>query len=478
MLGGLFTSGPKFDVNKCKVQLKCLVTRLDQRAAKKSNIAKQEKRKVAMLLKDDKAHNAQILCEQIIRDDYVLESYEMIKQYAEMLSARINVLQLEPELKPEIADSVCALVYSGYCMGGEIEELKHLFNLFTAKYGKAFTERVVAEKEKFLNDRFLKILISTSTPDKTVVEAYLTEIAKMYDVAYEPQVGSAQPVSATLGIALPTPGMPMPGTQVPAPINPISMGMGVPGPPAAMSDLTDLSGVVEPPAAAAPPPTVPGLAVAPPNAAPLPMGVAAPENAYSLVLSKAATATKEGGLLRSGFGLLVDYTTCVVVETELSNGVSTTFSRPPGVSVEALRSVAIGDRVVAFNGHQLDENTTLKSLAADVDLGGTATFQFVRGGGNLRGIATAPPPSAVPSALPLDGGVPTAQQQPTVIGGPPPAPRGGDGGGGDGGGGGDDPTTSSRGGWPPPRAQRLRVHQHGSGDEAGMMGNVHGKHTW
>ena len=44
--------------------------------------------------------------------------------------------------------------------------------------------------------------------------------------------------------------------------------------------------------------------------------------------------------MRSGFGLLVDYTTCVVVETELSNGVSTTFSRPPGVSVEALRSVA------------------------------------------------------------------------------------------------------------------------------------------
>ena len=53
---------------------------------------------MAMLLKDDREHNARIQVEQIIRDDYVLESYELIKQYAEMLTARINVLQLEPEL--------------------------------------------------------------------------------------------------------------------------------------------------------------------------------------------------------------------------------------------------------------------------------------------------------------------------------------------------------------------------------------------
>jgi len=402
---GFFESKPKFDVNKCKVQLKCLVTRLDQRAAKKGNIAKQEKKKVAMLLKDDREHNARIQVEQIIRDDYVLESYELIKQYAEMLTARINVLQLEPELKPEIADSVCALVYAGYCMGGEIEELKQLFRLFTAKYGKQFTESVVNEKEKYLNDRFLKILVSTSTPDKTVVEAYLVEIAKIYDVEYKPQEGGAQPLSTTLGIALPTPGMPMPGSQVPGPV---PGPMVVPGPslpkggepiaPPAMPDMTDLSGVAGP----AGPAAVPVARAVTTNGTPigqeLPMGFEAPASAYSLALAKATTASKEGGLLRTGFGLLVDYNTNCVVEVD--------FSATPGLSTELLRSAAVGDRVVAFDGRPLDENTTIKSLAVDVDIGATAVFQLLRGGG--APVPAAPPPMA----------------QPTVIGGPPPPAAG------------------------------------------------------
>lgn len=415
-----FANKPKFDHNKAKVQLKCLVTRLDQRAAKKSNLTKVEKRKVAMLLKEDKEHNARILVEQIIRDDYVLESYEMIKQYADMLTARLNVLQLEPELKPEIADSVCALVYSGYCMGGEIEELKTLFGLFTAKYGKQFTEAVCQDKEKFLNDRFLKILTSTQTPDQTVVEAYLTEIARIYDVQYIPSTAGSQPMSTTLGIVLPTPGMPMPGTQVPAPMAPLDGGgdggsgggsappavppSAVP-PPAAppnMTDLTDLSGINGDGGA------VPVVAVAravTQNGTP--MGAALPENAYSIALSKVASAHKEGGeQLQSGFGVVVDYQTNVVREVDLSG--------TPGVSVDALRGVAVGDTVVAVNGKRLDQDNTLKSIAADIDLGASAVFQLLRGAG-------APPPPVAP-AVSGYAGLPVAEQQPTVIGGPPPAP--------------------------------------------------------
>ena len=66
--------------------------RLNLLASKKGNLAKGEKRKVATLLRDDKEHNARILVEQIIREDYTLEAYEMIKQYVELILARFNVL--------------------------------------------------------------------------------------------------------------------------------------------------------------------------------------------------------------------------------------------------------------------------------------------------------------------------------------------------------------------------------------------------
>merc|ERR1719453_2407872 len=100
-------------------------------------------------------------------------------------------------------------------MGGEVPELKVLFNLFAVKYGKAYVQEVLEHKEKYINARLLKILSSTQVPDPSVIDAYLTEIARAYGVEYiSKPAGSIQPISATLGIALPTPGMPMPGPDL------------------------------------------------------------------------------------------------------------------------------------------------------------------------------------------------------------------------------------------------------------------------
>ena len=46
-------------------------------------------------------------------------------------------------------------------MGAEVDELKALFTLFTAKYGKVYTQEVLDNKEKYINARLLKILSST-----------------------------------------------------------------------------------------------------------------------------------------------------------------------------------------------------------------------------------------------------------------------------------------------------------------------------
>ena len=103
----MFKSAPKFDGNKTKVQLKMLLNRLTLLSSKKTNLAKGEKRKIAMLLRDSKEANARILVEHIIREDYTLESYDLLRQYTELLLARLNVVIQEPQLKPEVAEAVC-----------------------------------------------------------------------------------------------------------------------------------------------------------------------------------------------------------------------------------------------------------------------------------------------------------------------------------------------------------------------------------
>ena len=89
--------GPKFNADKCKVQLKMLGARFKLLLQKKTNLAKQQKREVALLLRADKEANARILVEHIIREDYTLESYELLRQHGDLILARFNVIVVEQE---------------------------------------------------------------------------------------------------------------------------------------------------------------------------------------------------------------------------------------------------------------------------------------------------------------------------------------------------------------------------------------------
>jgi len=379
----MFSSKPRFDPNKAKVQLKMLINRLNLLTSKRANLAKVEKRKAAMLLREDKEHNARILVEQIIRDDYTLEAYDLIKQYTEMLLARFNVVTTEDELKPEIADAVCALVYCGWLMGSEIDELKALFNLFTAKYGKAYTAEVLEHKEKYINARLLKILSSTQVPDPSVIDAYLTEIARAYGVEYiSKPAGSIQPISATLGIALPTPGMPMPG-PVPEP---------------------DLSDVTAPPPAAAS-----GAAVGPAT----PPAVVAGVPAVVMPMPFNLTLTKTAVM---GFGLQLDM-----------NNVVTTIK--PGSQAASSGALLLGDRVISINGTACTLELPAKSLCADLDDGAAANFTLLRTPGGGMALPHGMPPNGAPSdgdgsaAIALPPALP-AVATPQEGGLPPPPPLG------------------------------------------------------
>ena len=103
MFGGF---RPKFDANKTKVNLKMLISRLNLLGQKKANLAKQQKREIALLLRDNNEARARILVEHIIREDYTVESYDLLRGYTELLLARLNVVIQEPELKPEVAEAV------------------------------------------------------------------------------------------------------------------------------------------------------------------------------------------------------------------------------------------------------------------------------------------------------------------------------------------------------------------------------------
>jgi len=243
------------------------------------------------------------------------------------------VVVTEAELRPEVAEAVCALLYAGWLMGNDVPELKELNKQFTAKYGVPYAQEVVNSKEKYLNHRLLRMLTSTQVPDPSVVEMYLCEIAKAYGVEWKPRpAASAQPYSSTIGMPLPLPGMPVGDT---------------PG---------------APPAA--------GLLVAPMPMTAQPETATATINFGALPGSAASAATPlvfNVALVKGahGFGMTLDPENVVQLVK-------------PDSEAERSGMIQEGDRVLALNGTAVSYELPVKSVAIDLDDGAIANFSLMR----------------------------------------------------------------------------------------------------
>ena len=321
-----------------------------------------------------------------------------------MLLARLNVVIQESELKPEVAEAVCALLYAGYLMGNDVPELHVLFVLFTAKYGKPYSDEVVLNKEKYLSHRLVRMLTSTQVPDASVVELYLTEIAKAYNVEWapKPRIGGAipEPISSTIGVALPLPGMPVqqPGAYPEGG-----------APPAAF---------VHPPPAApgAPAQFVPGPTPYPSGAPPQPVGgvpLGGPVGSgagpsHQPVMGQAtggglppmpSFAETQSGLLDEG-GAPVPFAV-TLVKTPLGFGMqldgdNVIVSIKPDTQASRCGALQPGDRVVALNDVAVSRDMPVKSVAVDLENGANATFSIVRRGGGGGAPSPQKPPVAAP----------------------------------------------------------------------------------
>lgn len=196
----MFASTPRFDGNKCKVHLKMLTNRFKLLESKKMNLNKQKQRAVAQLLREGKSESARIQVEHIIREDYTIEVYEILRQHVDLLLARFAVVQTEPEPRKEIQESVCTIIYAGWLLGSEITELRVLYEQLAIKYGKPFVDEVTTNSGLYINPRVLKKL-QFDIPDKALVETYLVEIARAHRVDWQPS-------------------FPVAGETVPTPIDP------------------------------------------------------------------------------------------------------------------------------------------------------------------------------------------------------------------------------------------------------------------
>jgi len=179
----MFSSGPNY--NKLKTNLRLVVNRLKLLGKKKTELALKQRQEIADYLKAGKVERAKIRVEHIIREDYLVEAMEILEMYCDLLLARFGLVQQMKELDMGLAEAIASIIWITPRLQSDVQELKVVSDQLTIKYGRPYAVECVGNRNGQVADRLMHKM-SVQAPPKLTVERYLIEIAKYYNVEYEP----------------------------------------------------------------------------------------------------------------------------------------------------------------------------------------------------------------------------------------------------------------------------------------------------
>ena len=162
------------------VELKMAVSRFNIASNKKSALLKQNMREVAVLLAEEppKEEKARIKAEALIRDDHMIEAFEILQLECELLSERIKLIEYEKECPADLVSCVSTLIYAAPRV--DIPELGEIRKQFKSKYGKKFEEAALNNAGGVLNERVVTKL-SIQPPAAFLVQTYLEKICEQFE---------------------------------------------------------------------------------------------------------------------------------------------------------------------------------------------------------------------------------------------------------------------------------------------------------
>lgn len=162
------------------------VHRFEISANKKAAVAKQQTREIAVMLdaESPKEEKAMIRAEGLIREERVVEAYEILQLSCELLVERVKLIGSTKECPADLVSSISTLIWAADRV--DIRELSIIKKILREKYGKNFEEDALKNKGKILNERIVEKL-SFEPPSEYVLQCYLEQICEQYEVDWKPK---------------------------------------------------------------------------------------------------------------------------------------------------------------------------------------------------------------------------------------------------------------------------------------------------
>ncbi|XP_066934921.1 IST1 homolog [Clytia hemisphaerica] len=179
----MFSGG--FRGQKLKTSLRLSINRLKLMEKKKTELAQKARKEIADYITLNKYDRARIRVEHIIREDYLVEAMELIELYCDLLLARFGLIESMKYCDEGLVESVSTIIWASPRLSTDCAEIKAVADQLVFKYGKEFGQQARSNSNHTVNERLI-VKLSPDPPPKILVERYLIEIARNYNVAFEP----------------------------------------------------------------------------------------------------------------------------------------------------------------------------------------------------------------------------------------------------------------------------------------------------
>ncbi|XP_008579256.1 PREDICTED: IST1 homolog [Galeopterus variegatus] len=186
-----------FKADRLRVNLQLVINRLKLLEKKKTEQAQKARKEVADYLAAGKDERARIYVEHVIQEDYLVEAMEILELYCDLLLSRFSLIQSTKELDSGLAESMSTLIWAAPRLQSQVPELKIVSNQLCAKYSQEYGQLCRTNEIGTVSSR-LMCKLNVNTLPQVLVEQYLTEIAKNYDVPYKSKATVMAEVPADL----------------------------------------------------------------------------------------------------------------------------------------------------------------------------------------------------------------------------------------------------------------------------------------
>ncbi|KAJ1385302.1 Vacuolar protein sorting-associated protein Ist1 [Sesbania bispinosa] len=168
--------GRTFKASKFKPIVNLAISRLAVLKNQRQARLRQDRSDVVELLKLGHHERASLRVEHVIKDQYMLDVYDKIEGYCNLLIERVHLIEQERECPEELREAASGLIYAA-SRCGDFPEIQEIRAVLTSRFGKEFAARAVELRNNCGVHPQMIQKLSTRTPTLESRMKALKEIA-------------------------------------------------------------------------------------------------------------------------------------------------------------------------------------------------------------------------------------------------------------------------------------------------------------